>query len=131
MPTLADEAKDGKPGWEDWDMDGKPGVATTITGLVSGRVHIAQRMWTSWDGTTSASPANFQLHMAWNMELTTLAIEGSDLLWSEGDRDPDELGHFVQFARLPDTEARSQDEQARCAEIRSLAPQLNPKANRE
>jgi hypothetical protein len=130
MPTLADESKDGKPGWEDWDQDGKPGVATTLTGLVSGRVHIAQRRWNSWDGTVNAMPSKFQLHISWNMEVSTFAIEGSDLLLSEGDRDPDESGHFVQFARLSDTQASAQDDQARCAEIRNLAPQLTPEANR-
>jgi hypothetical protein len=130
MPGRADKAEGGKPGWEDWDADGQPGISLKVTSaLASGTLYTCQRDWTEWDGSTTAGANKLKVAIRYGGEQVALgrspgsaqAIESS----STASSSPDE--HYVYLHRLADGQAAGAPE-AICAAVRELRAQLVPEA---
>ena len=127
LPTKDEQATDTKPGWEDWDGDGMPGVTGIVTGVISGKVYTAPRMWAAMSG-TATSTSVIRLAVKWGQEQNVLGSEGSPLLETEAAIGPDAATHFAQLARLSPDQATG-DEKAICTALKKLAPQLTPEAD--
>lgn len=130
LPSVMEKADGMRPGWEDWDEDGKPGIAVKSSGFANGTLHIASRTFNVWTGTTGLASSSFKLAQSYGFLNRVLLIEGSELLNTSATVDPDASQHFVRFVKLSDTQASASEESALCAEIRRLAPELAPDANR-
>jgi hypothetical protein len=130
MPMASQQASSTAPGWEDWDNDGHPGFTMNVTGLATGQIYIAIRVWNMFSGTIATGASTFKLADSWNSEQDLLGYTGSSLLTetASGTRDNNNALHFVQFARLGATQATGDDTTV-CASIRTLAPTLTPDAS--
>lgn len=134
LPTLEETASAGKPGWEDWDGDGKPGVTMNVSGSASGRIFTSFRTFAMTAGPIAANADKFQLEHDWVQERAVLGTDPSDaitrsLLASPAERAPDKGKNFVEFARLGADQAIGNDT-AVCEAIRTLAPTLNVAGNK-
>ena len=127
LPTVAQQASGDTPGWEDWDMDGKPGITGRISGTVSGEVMVAPRDWHEMSGTVGDPSSNFILQLEWDQEQNLLAAS-NPFFAAEAVRSADPSLHFVEFARLAEDQAAAGDDLAVCEAIRDLAPSLTPTA---
>ena len=127
LPTIEQKANGSTPGWEDWDEDGQPGVTGAISGLLVGKIFIANRTWNQLSGTAAITGASFKLAMQWAEETNVLAYDGSPLLETQAVRAADASLHFAELARLTPGQA-SGDDLAICAAVRKLAPMLTPEA---
>lgn len=128
LPTAEEPATDSTPGWEDWDMDGNPGITGMISGVVTGKIFTAPRQWTQISGTVADVTSLIRLPLMWDQEQNVMSVDGSPLLTSSAVRAADPALHFTQFARLQDGEAVG-DDTAICAAIVQLAPTLTPEAS--
>jgi hypothetical protein len=127
LPTADQQATGTMPGWEDWDGDGNPGITGNISGIVTGKIFTAPRMWTSISDTAAAVSSVFKVFVQWDTEPNVMAYDGTDLLGSESARSSDATLHFAQFARLTPDQATGEDA-AICKSIVELAPMLTPEA---
>jgi hypothetical protein len=127
LPTAEQKASGTTPGWEDWDNDGNPGLTGTISGVVTGKIFVAPRAWTSISGTTADLSVPFKLPLEWNQEQNVMSYDGSSLLSQEAVRAADKNLHFVQLARLTAAQTTG-DDLAICASVVQLAPMLTPEA---
>jgi hypothetical protein len=128
LPTPEQQATGSTPGWEDFDADGKPGSSYSITGLVSGKIHIAGRTSSEWTGTVPNVTNVFTLANNGSTEEALLGYEGSELLASTFVKANDPTLHIAEMARLGDGQAVG-DDTAVCQAVRTLAPTLTPKGN--
>jgi len=128
LPTAEEPASDTAPGWEDWDMDGNPGVTGAISGVVSGKIFTAPRQWTQMSGVVPDLASGVRLSVMWDQEPNVMSYDGSPLLASSAARAADPTLHFSQFVRLQDGQAVG-DDAAICASVVELAPTLTPEAS--
>ncbi|MET0283762.1 MAG: hypothetical protein ABW352_04810 [Polyangiales bacterium] len=129
LPKLAEQAAPDKPGWEDWDNDGKPGVTLKISGIAQGSLHAVMRNWTEYSGTVQEGATTLTMSLNWGQSRSTLSYEGSQLLTADAARDPDESKHVVEFGKLTN-EQTSGDNEAICKNVRDLAPTITPNASK-
>jgi hypothetical protein len=131
LPGRNDKAEAGKPGWEDWDGDGQPGISLKVSSpLASGTLYTCQRDWTEYDGETAAGANKLKVAIRYGGEQVALgrsagsaqAIESS----STASSNPEE--HFAYLHRLADGQATGTPE-AICAAVRALRASLVPEAN--
>jgi hypothetical protein len=127
LPAAEEKATDDKPGWEDWDNDGQPGITGVLSGAITGKIFVSPRAWTSMTGTVPEASRAFSLPLQWGSETNVIAYDGSPLLVSDATRAADASLHFVEFARLEPEEATG-DDATLCARIVELAPTLTPRA---
>jgi len=128
MPSAEQMATATTPGWEDWDGDGNPGITGIVeSAIVSGKIFVAPRQWTSMTGTVPDVSSLFKLPLEWNQEANVMAYDDNPLLASDAVRAADPALHFAQFARLTGEQA-SGDDSAICSAIIALAPTLTPEA---
>ena len=128
LPTAEQPASDSMPGWEDWDMDGNPGVTGVISGVVSGKIFTAPRQWTEMSGLVPDLTSKITLPLTWDQDQNVMSYDGSPLLASSAVRAADPALHFTQFVRLQDGEAVGEDA-AVCAAVVELATTLTPEAS--
>ncbi|HET8934596.1 MAG TPA: hypothetical protein VFN67_14205 [Polyangiales bacterium] len=127
LPSAEQPAMGTAPGWEDWDMDGNPGLTGTISGVVTGKIFTAPRQWTSMHGSVPDVSSSFRLALMWDQDANVMSYDGSPLLASSAARAAEATLHFVQFARLSEEQAAG-DDQAICANVTMLAKTLTPEA---
>lgn len=127
LPSAEQPAMGASPGWEDWDMDGNPGITGVISGIVSGKVFVAPRQWTSLTGSVPDVSSGFRLPLQWDQDPNVMAYDGSPLLASTAARSADATLHFAEFARMPAVPALG-DDAAICASVTKLAATLTPDA---
>jgi hypothetical protein len=127
MPTLEQPASGGMPGWEDWDEDGQPGITGYISGIVTGKVFVAPRVWTELGGVVASTADLMKLPVKWDQQYNMLSYDGTELLTSEAVRAADPSLHFAELARLTDSQAVG-DDAAICAAVIDLAKTLTPTA---
>jgi hypothetical protein len=125
LPTADDMAGGGKPGWEDWDSDGNPGVTGVCAGTVTGKIYTAAREWSTMTGVVPNVASVFELPLDWDEEPNVMAFDGSPFLGSSAVRAADASLHFVQFARLQPNQV-SGDDAALCKSLVALGPTLTP-----
>lgn len=128
LPTADEPGSDAAPGWEDWDMDGNPGVTGVISGVVSGKIFTAPRQWTQMSGIVPDLASTVRLSLMWDQEQNVMSYDGSPLLASSAVRAADATLHFSQFVRLQDGQAVG-DDATICATVVELAPTLTPEAS--
>lgn len=128
LPSVENQAMGDTPGWEDWDMDGNPGLTGTISGVVSGKIFVAPRQWTQMTGMVSNLSGVIKLPLMWDQEQNVMSYDGSPLLASSAVRAADASLHFAQLARLTADQATG-DDAAICASITQLAKTLTPEAS--
>ena len=129
MPTATQKAGGTTPGWEDWDMDGHPGITLIVSegGSNLGNLYCAQRDWDQFAGPVASGSTNFSLPVTWGSEQDALGYTGSSLVTQSADPDSDPAQNFAWFAKLGPTQATG-DDTAICAAVRSLIPTLTPDA---
>jgi hypothetical protein len=129
LPTTLQQAAGDTPGWEDWDMDGKPGITLVIGegGSNLGDLYCAQRDWNQWGGPVPYSATKFSVPATWGSEQDALGYVGSSLVTQSATPDADASQHYVWFAKLGPTQATG-DDATICAAVRSLAGTLTPGA---
>ncbi len=125
LPAAADMASGDTPGWEDWDGDDKPGISLYISGDIKGTMYAVTRTTVQASGTVASGSNAIRLPVIWNQSRSTLGIDGSPLLASDGGPDPDPAQAYVQLARLTAEQAAGAPE-AICTRMRELAPTLTP-----
>lgn len=134
LPRNSEPASETRPGWEDWDEDGKPGITGQISGSIgsfsfSGKVFCAPRRWTQIADTVPSVSKSFIAHMTWGLTQNVMSAEGAGLL---GDTEVvpalDPELHIAEFVRLSPDQAAGPDDAAICAAVRELAPTLAPTA---
>jgi hypothetical protein len=129
MPTASQKAAGSSPGWEDWDLDGNPGITLVVSegGSNLGSLYCAQRDWNQFTGAVATSSTVFSVPVTWGSEQDALGYAGSQLVTESADPDSDPAQNFAWFARLGPTQATG-DDTAICAAVRSLIPTLTPGA---
>lgn len=130
LPARTEKAEGGKPGWEDWDGDGNPGVSLTIrSALASGTVYTCQRDWTIYDGVTAMGP-KLKVALSYGVEQVALgrAPGAPMILESTAAPSSDPAQHFAWLHRLQPDQVPA-DDAAICAAMRTLKDQLVPEAN--
>jgi hypothetical protein len=129
MPTASQQAAGNTPGWEDWDMDGHPGITLVISegGSNLGDLYCAQRDWNEFDGPVPYGATNFSVPVTWGSEQDALGYSGSSLVTQPASPDTDAAQHYAWFARLGPAQATG-DDATICAAVRSLVPTLTPGA---
>jgi hypothetical protein len=129
MPTPSQAAMGTTPGWEDWDMDGHPGITLSVTGAAAGHLYCAQRDWNQWTGPVAANSTKFSVPVTWDAGQDALGYDmsGSPLVTQSASPDTDATQHYVWFAKLDATQATGNDT-AICAAVRALVPTLTPAA---
>ncbi len=127
MPTVSQKAAGTTPGWEDWDMDGNPGITLVVSegGSNLGNLYCAQRDWNAFDGAVVMGSAAFSVSTTWGSEQDALGYTGSNLVTQMADPDSDPAQNFAWFVRLSATQATG-DDTAVCAAVRALVPTLAP-----
>jgi hypothetical protein len=125
LPSAEEMAAGDTPGWEDWDGDGNPGVTGMVSGIVTGKIFVAPRQWTSMRGVAADLNSAFQLPTDWQSEKNVMSYDGTPLLSSDAVRAADASLHFTELARLADDQATG-DDKAICNSILELAPVLTP-----
>lgn len=128
LPTAEEMAAAGRPGWEDWDGDGQPGITGTCAGTVTGKIFSAVREWSSLSGVVADVRSHFTLPLSWDSEPNIMAFDGSPFLGSSAVRAADAALHFAQLARLQPNEAVGGDDATICSAVIALAPALTPEA---
>jgi hypothetical protein len=131
MPTVSQQAMGSTPGWEDWDMDGNPGITLVVTGVATGSLYVAQRDWTQYadsSGTIPQSAAKFKAALTWNSEQDVLGYSGSSLITQSSTPDSDASLHYGWFGKLADGQATGADADI-CAAVRTLKDTIVPEAN--
>jgi hypothetical protein len=127
LPSAEEPASADRPGWEDWDADGNPGITGVCAGTVTGKIFSAVREWTSISGTAPDVRSRFTLPLSWDSEPNVMAFDGSPFLGSSTVRAADAALHFAQLARLTQHQAIG-DDATICSAIVALAPTLTPEA---
>jgi hypothetical protein len=129
MPTASQQAMGSTPGWEDWDMDGNPGITLVVSGAAAGRLYCAQRDWNQWSGTVAANSTSFHIPVTWDSGQDPLGYDdaGSSLVTQAASPATDPAQHNVWFVKLDATQATG-DDTAICAAVRSLIPMVAPDA---
>jgi hypothetical protein len=129
MPTASQQASGSTPGWEDWDMDGNPGITFIVSegGSNLGNLYCAQRDWNQFEGAVAFGSTTFSVPVTWGSEQDALGYSGSSLVTESATPDADPSQHYVWFAKLGPTQATG-DDTAICAAIRALIPTLAPGA---
>lgn len=127
LPSANEMASGDKPGWEDWDGDGNPGITGVVSGIVTGKIFVAPRMWISINTVVPDVTTAPKLITEWNSEQNVMAYDGTDLLSSQAVRGADASKHFTQMARLADDQAVG-DNAAICKSVLALAKTLTPEA---
>ncbi len=129
MPTASQQASGTKPGWEDWDMDGHPGITLAVTGAAAGHLYCAQRDWNQWSGAVAASQTTFHIPVIWDAGQDALGYDpsGSSLVTEAASPATDPTQHNVWFVKLDATQATG-DDTAACAAVRALVPTVAPDA---
>lgn len=127
LPSSDDIAANGKPGWEDWDSDGQPGVTGICSGTVNGKIFIASRQWNVLSGTVPNLNSVIKLAVDWDVEPNVMAFDGSPFLGSSAVRAADSTLHFAQLARLSNDQVAA-DDATTCKNLVALAPMLTPEA---
>ena len=130
LPPDSQQASGSMPGWEDWDQDGQPGYTLTVSGLATGQLYMADRTWTQLSGTIAASAGSFDVPLDWGDEQDVLGLNGPAILTetATATKDSDSSQHFATFVRLSASQATGDDDSV-CSAIRSLAPNLAPRAS--
>lgn len=130
LPTANNsvQARDGMPGWEDWDADGQPGITGVVSGAAIGKLYAVIRGSSTMTGSVSDVSRSFTLSDDWTQEENPLGFEGSSLVTTQGVRAADPALHFAQLARL-DPGQISGDDLEICRGVRALAPSLTPEAS--
>ncbi len=128
LPTVEQAAAGSAPGWEDWDLDGKPGVSMYVSGLATGVRYSCTRTSSSWSGEIASAATHFKLSSIWLQDDSVLGVT-SEILKATAARDADPSLHFTEFDKLEQGQV-SGDDSAICKQIRELAPTLTPEANR-
>lgn len=108
-------------------MDGNPGLTGVISGVVTGKIFVAPRQWTSMHGTAPDVSSAFRLPLLWDQEPNVMSYDGSPLLASSAARAAEATLHFVQLARLTEEQAAG-DDHAICTRVVELAKTLTPEA---
>lgn len=126
-PMPLPQAMGTTPGWEDWDMDGHPGISLVVSGAASGTLYVAQRDWNQWSGAVAASSTKFNVPVTWDSGQNPLGYSGSSLVTQSATPATDATQHYVWFAKL-DASQVTGDDTAICATVRSLVPTLTPAA---
>jgi hypothetical protein len=129
MPTASQEASGSTPGWEDWDMDGNPGITLIVGegGSNLGNLYCAQRDWNQYDGPVAANATTFSVPATWGSDQDALGYSGSMLVEQQASPDSDATQNYAWFAKLGPTQATGSDS-AICAAVRSLVKTLTPDA---
>ena len=129
MPTASQKASGSTPGWEDWDMDGNPGITLIVGegGSNLGDLYCAQRDWNQFAGPVAAKATTFSVPATWASEQDALGYSGSMLVEQQASPDSDATQNYVWFAKLGSTQATGTDT-AICAAVRSLVKTLTPDA---
>ena len=129
MPSASQQASGTTPGWEDWDMDGNPGITLTVGegGTNIGELYCAQRDWNQFAGAVPAKSTKFSVPATWGSEQDPLGYSGSSLVTQASTPDSDPTQNYAWFAQLAATQATG-DDSTICAAIRSLVPMLTPNA---
>lgn len=127
LPSANDMAASGKPGWEDWDADGRPGVTGNCSGTVNGKIFVASRQWNVLSGTVPNVSSVIELGVDWDMEPNVMAFDGSPFLGSSAVRAAGASLHFAQLARLSNEQVAA-DDATTCKNLVALAPTLTPEA---
>ncbi len=129
MPTASQKADSTTPGWEDWDMDGHPGITLTVSegGSNLGDLYCAQRDWDQFAGPVASGSTKFSVPVTWGSEQDALGYSGSSLVTQSAAPDSDPAQNFAWFAKLGPTQATGDDTDV-CAAVRSLVPTLTPDA---
>ena len=129
MPTASQQASGTTPGWEDWDMDGNPGITLTVGegGTNIGELYCAQRDWNQFAGPVPAKSTKFSVPATWGSEQDPLGYSGSSLVTQASTPDTDPTQNYGWFAKLDSTQATG-DDAAICTSIRSLVSTLTPDA---
>ena len=128
LPNADEMASHGKPGWEDWDGDGNPGLTGVTSGTIVGRIFVAPREWSELGGTVPSVSSRFRLALKWDQEANVMSFDGSPLLGSQVVRAADATLHFVELARLSVDQAQGSDDSVVCASLLPLVPTLTPEA---
>lgn len=128
MPTADEKASGDTPGWEDWDGDGNPGITGTISGVATGKIFTAPRVWTELTDSVTDVTQTFKLPVVWDQDANVMAVDGSPVLNSEAARASDPSLHWAQFARLTAEQGVGADNAALCANLVPLARTLTPEA---
>ncbi len=120
------------PGVEDWDEDGKPGIAWNVRGIVSGRRHSVQRDWVEYGGDGQAIPAHaveFRANVRFDGQESLLAVDqcGESCGMMRGGSVPaSDAQSYVTFRYL----GRALTD-ARVAEVVTREPMLDADADME
>jgi hypothetical protein len=132
MPAASQQATGDTPGWEDWDMDGNPGITLVISegGSNLGDLYCAQRDWNEFDGPVAYGATNFRIPVTWGTEQDALGYSGSSLVTQPAVPDSDAAQNYAWFAKLGPTQATADDDPTICAAVRSLVPTLTPGATK-
>jgi hypothetical protein len=126
LPKLAQEGKDGSPGWEDWDADGEPGVTLNISGLASGKLYAVMRNITAYSGVVPEGADLLTMTLDWSQSRETLKYT-SWILTADAALDTS-AKQIVEFGRMTDEQA-SGDDLAICQNVRDLVEMLTPNAS--
>lgn len=127
FPTAVQPAANGKPGWEDWDADGNPGITGVVSGSNARAVFVASRSWTAISGAVDSVATRFMAPMQWSQENNVMSYWSLPWLGSEAVPAPDEQLHFAEFARLAPGQTTG-DDLTVCATLTQLASTLTPTA---
>lgn len=127
LPKLEEKATADKPGWEDWDEDGMPGVTLNISGFASGALYAVTRNWTAYAGPFKDKATLLTLALDWGQSRSTLGYTSSQLN-SEAARDEDETRHTVELGKMTDAQTKGSDLDI-CKSVRDLAKTLTPNAS--
>ena len=130
LPNRMEKAEAGKPGWEDWDGDGQPGISLKVSStLASGTLHTCQRDFTVYDGMTAAGASKLRVGVTYGGEQVPLGRSAGSAQAIESSSSPssDPKQHFAILHRLTAEQAVG-DDAAICEAIRSLRTTLAPEA---
>jgi hypothetical protein len=126
MPDVNQPAKDGQPGWEDWDKDGNPGLTLEITGFASGQTYVIKRSWDSAQGVVEPGADKIKLALQGEEFQTKLGGNVKD----PGNAlaaNPDE--HFIWMKRVPGPVVLGSTDQETCEKVRAIKGQHIPEGD--
>ncbi len=131
MPDKTMKADGSKPGWEDWDGDGNPGISFKVTSaLASGTLYVCQRDWTVYDGLVPTGQDKLKVSITFGSEQVPLGRSAGSASALESASSPSSSAaqHYAWFHALTPGQAVGSDAEI-CASIRALKDQLVPEAN--
>jgi hypothetical protein len=132
LPGRMEKAEGGRPGWEDWDGDGQPGISLKVTSsLASGTLYTCQRDFTVYDGPTAARAAKLRVAVTYGGEQVPLGRSAGSAQAIESGSSPssDRAQHFAILHRLDPGQAVG-DDATICTAVRSLRESLAPEASK-